>query len=100
MPQHTAHIIDSDGHSGKLKLKKCREHEAAGRCKRRFDGVFVFPEHPQMTRAIPEMVPELPIRDWRDSSDYRPADSGQRGFARYPIFGLAGLQETARRLAQ
>lgn len=45
MPQHTVRIIDSSGNPGRLKLRKVREHQAAGNGKFNEDGVYVFPRH-------------------------------------------------------
>lgn len=46
-----AHIVDSFGQPGKLKLKRCREHEAAGRGAW-VDGVFVFVRRPETVQRL------------------------------------------------
>lgn len=76
----TARIVDSHGNPGRLKLRRIREHEAAGAGKWQ-DGTFVFTRHAERSQTLrqsPAFGPFVPCR-----VDIH--DSGQSGFLRYPL---------------
>lgn len=77
---HTARVIDSHGIPRRLKVKRIREHEAAGAGTWQ-DGIFIFTRHvgrPSTLRQSPAFGPFVTCR-----ADI--CDSGQAGFLRYPL---------------
>jgi len=76
---HTARVIDSHGNPGRLKVRRIREHEAAGKGAWK-DGIFVFTRHaerPSTLRQSPAFGPFVAC-----PGDI--CDSGQSGFMHYP----------------